>query len=82
MERRSDGSLEFRTPQGWPLPDVPSAPLVPDDPVEAFRSTHAAAGLNITARTSLPNWSGERLDVVYAIDVLHPLATRPSIKTY
>ena len=82
VERRGDGSLEFRTPQGWLLPDVPSAPPVPGDPVDAFRATHAAAGLNIDARTAIPSWCGERLDVTYAIDVLHPLATRPSLRTY
>jgi hypothetical protein len=82
VERRPDGSLEFRTPQGWPLLDVPPVPPLPDDPVEAFRATHAEAGLTINARTSIPSWSGERLDVVYAIDVLHPLATRPSLRTY
>jgi hypothetical protein len=27
------------------------------------------------ARTSMPGWLGERLNVAYAIDVLHPLAT-------
>ena len=31
-------------------------------------------GLNIHARTSMPGWLGERLDVGWAIDVLHPLA--------
>jgi len=26
------------------------------------------------SRTAMPGWLGERLDVGYAIDVLHPLA--------
>jgi hypothetical protein len=78
VRRRPDGSVEFRTPQGFPLPNVPSAPPVSEDPVHALMGTHAAAGLKIDAQTSKPSWSGERLDVVYAIDVLHPLATRPS----
>jgi len=30
--------------------------------------------LNINARTSIPGWQGERLDVGYAISVLHPRA--------
>jgi hypothetical protein len=29
----------------------------------------------VTARTATPGWQGERLDVGYAIDVLHPLAS-------
>jgi hypothetical protein len=28
----------------------------------------------VNARTATPSWQGERLDVGYAIDVLHPLA--------
>src|SRR5438445_8307357 len=39
-----------------------------------FRRQNDARGLHIDARTSMPGWFGERLDVGYAIDVLHPLA--------
>jgi hypothetical protein len=28
----------------------------------------------VSAWTAAPDWQGERLDVGYAIDVLHPLA--------
>jgi hypothetical protein len=35
---------------------------------------HEAAGLHVHPRTATPSWLGERLDVGYAIDVLHPLA--------
>ena len=30
------------------------------------------------ARTAIPGWLGEHLDVGYAIDVLHPLAAGPA----
>jgi hypothetical protein len=33
-----------------------------------------AAGVHVDARTLTAGWSGERFDVHYAIDVLHPLA--------
>ncbi len=59
-ERQPDGQLRVWRPDGRPLPDVPSPAVVPADPVHA--------------RTSIPGWLGERLDVGYAIDVLHPLA--------
>jgi hypothetical protein len=49
---------------------------VPADPVQALRAQHDAQGLRLHARTACPSWLGERLDVGYAIDVLHPLATR------
>jgi hypothetical protein len=76
--RQPDGALEFRTPHGWVLPDAPPPPAVPADPVAALRATHAASGLTLHARTALPTWLGERFNVGYAIDVLHPLAAQPS----
>ena len=75
--RGPDGGLEFRRPNGWLLPEVPSSTPVLGDPIESLRATHDAQGLRINARTSCPLWLGERLDVVWAIDVLHPLAAKP-----
>jgi hypothetical protein len=37
-----------------------------------------AAGIHVHARTTCAEWAGERLDVGWAINVLHPLAQRPS----
>jgi hypothetical protein len=39
-----------------------------------LRAQNEAAGLHLHARTAMPSWLGERLDVGYAIDVLHPVA--------
>jgi len=74
VERQPDGELQFRRPNGWVLPDTPPAPEVSGDPVEVIRARNEAAGLALHARTAMPGWLGERLDVGYAIDVLHPLA--------
>ncbi|PYM82450.1 MAG: hypothetical protein DME13_17520, partial [Candidatus Rokuibacteriota bacterium] len=60
------------------LPDVPSPAAVSADPVHALRMQHDAQGLPIHARTAMPSWLGERLDVGWAIDVLHPLAASSS----
>ena len=76
VERLPDGELEFRRPDGRSLPDVPSQPSVAHDPVHALRARHESQGLWIHARTAMPGWLGERLDVGWAIDVLHPLAVR------
>jgi hypothetical protein len=59
---------------GRALPDVPAPAPTPDDPVRALRARSEAAGLHLNARTSCPGWLGERLDVRWAIDVLHPRA--------
>jgi 5-methylcytosine-specific restriction endonuclease McrA len=77
VERRPDGTLHFRRPDGRLLDDVPAPPAVPHDPAEALRDAHAAYGLRIHPRTAMPNWDGRGLNVGYAIDVLHPLAAGP-----
>jgi hypothetical protein len=74
IQRQPDGTLSFRTPSGWLLPDVPPSPAVAADPVQAIRQRNVANGLHLYARTAYPDWQGERLDVGYAIDVLHPRA--------
>jgi hypothetical protein len=74
VERLPDGALRFRRPDGRILPDVPCAPAVPADPVSVLRAHHGDAGLVLHARTAMPRWLGESLDVGYAIDVLHPRA--------
>jgi len=76
VDRQPDGALQFRRPNGRPLPEVPPPAAVPTDPVQALRERHDAQGLRLHARTACPSWLGERLDVGWAIDVLHPLAAR------
>ncbi|MBI2206804.1 MAG: DUF222 domain-containing protein [Candidatus Rokubacteria bacterium] len=78
VTRQPDGALEFRTPQGWVLPDVPAPAAVPDDAVEALRAANVANGVRLDAQTARPSWCGERVDVRHAIDVLHPLAVGSS----
>jgi 5-methylcytosine-specific restriction endonuclease McrA len=77
IERQLDGQLRFLRPDGRPLPDVPLPSVVPDDPIKALRMRNEAAGLNVDARTMCPGWLGQRLDVGWAIDVLHPRALQP-----
>ena len=76
VDRQPDGALQFRRPDGRSLPEVPPPSAVPSDPVRALRAQHDAQGLRLDARTARPSWLGERLDVGYALDVLHPLANR------
>ena len=74
VDREPDGELRFRRPDGRVIPDVPPPSPVPDDPAEATRAKNAADGVRVDARTATPGWCGERLDLGWAIDVLHPLA--------
>ena len=74
----STNSLDFPSspvPDGDLVPEVPRSPGVPANPVAVLRASNQAAGLVLHAGTSMPRWQGERLNVGYAIDVLHPLAS-------
>ena len=77
VQRLPDGALHFSRPDGRPLPDVPAPAAVPADPVHALRARHEALGLRLHPRTACPGWLGERLDLGWAIDVLHPAAAGP-----
>jgi len=74
VERDTDGTLRFRTPGGRPILEVPAPAAVPSDPIWALVTANRARVLTIDARTGCPNWGGERLDLGWAIDVLHPAA--------
>jgi hypothetical protein len=72
--RGPDGELRFCRPDGRFLPETPRPQRISGDPASAVRAENKALGLAVDARSAMPLWSGERLDVGYAIDVLHPLA--------
>jgi 5-methylcytosine-specific restriction endonuclease McrA len=74
VHRQPDGELCFRRPDGRGVSDVPPPAAVPAVPVETLRAQHEEQGLQLDTRTTMPGWLGERLDVGYAIDVLHPRA--------
>ena len=74
VERRGDDLLVFRRPDGRELPHVPEPAAMSADPAATLRATHTTLGLEIDARTSRPTWLGERLNLGYALDVLHPAA--------
>ncbi|MGH6690845.1 MAG: DUF222 domain-containing protein [Gammaproteobacteria bacterium] len=70
VEREPDGTLRFSRPDGGPLPEVPRCPKVSAAPSGAIRAQNFAAALDV--HTPKPLWFGGRLDLGYAIDVLHP----------
>jgi hypothetical protein len=74
VARGPDGTLQFRRPDGRELPEAPLSPLTVADPVAQLQARHDAEGLRVNARTACPHWLGERLDLGWAIDVLHPRA--------
>ena len=72
-----DGDARFFRPDGQPFPEAPQAPRWAGAALEPTTSHLAAAGITIDGDTATPDWYGERLDLVWAIDVLRPLG--PSV---
>jgi hypothetical protein len=78
VHRRADGALCFQRPDGSEMPVVPPPPPLPPDPVAALKEQHAAAGVPLDGTALQAKYLGEKLDLGYAIDVLHPAArSRP-----
>jgi hypothetical protein len=75
VERLANGELEFRRPDGRPLPEAPRLPAVSVGAVESLREQNVGAGVEVDGHTLTPDWDGKSLNVGYAISVLHPLAT-------
>jgi len=67
-----DGVARFTDPDGRPLLAAPPAPQW-TGPALASTDTHLQAdGIEIGPGTATPDWHGERLDLPWAIAVLHP----------
>ena len=64
------GEAEFHWPDGRPLPAVPCAAQWNGPPLAPTDARLDAGGIAIGPDTATPDWHGERLDLVYAIDVL------------
>jgi hypothetical protein len=79
------GDVPAGTPTTNALEDMPTAGQLQADAlgllaetalrsVEDLRAQNDALGIRIDPYTAKPSWQGERLDVGYAIDVMHPVA--------
>ena len=78
VELRGNGDACFFWPDGRPFPDAPPAPGWTGAPLAPTNRGLTAAGITIGVDTATPDWYGERLDLLWAIQVLRPPA--PSIK--
>ncbi|HEY2993146.1 MAG TPA: DUF222 domain-containing protein [Methylomirabilota bacterium] len=76
VERRTDGEVEFRRPDGRVLPNAPALPAVHDSE-QVLRAQNA--GVDLNAGTLRPTGDAQGFKLAYAIDVMHPraIATRP-----
>jgi hypothetical protein len=67
---RADDGFDFFDPHGRRIPDAPAPPTLPRDPTDAVRRVHRDDGVVIDAATTMPAWTGERLDLDFAIRTL------------
>ena len=77
VELRDDGEARFFWPDGRPLPVAPPAPTWAGTALAATNANLYTAGISIGPRSAIPYWCGERLDLDWAITVLHPATAAP-----
>ena len=69
-----DGALSFMTPKGNRIQDYPE-PVTSDTPLEVLNQQ---IGLDITPKTTIPQWHGERMDLDMAVSGLYDLTCKMS----
>ena len=72
VELGDAGKARFFWPDGRPLPDVPPAPTWAGTALASTDAHLETSGITIDKDTTIPDWLGERLDLDWAITVLHP----------
>ena len=77
VELTDDGGARFFWPDGRPLADVPPAPTWAGTALAPTNAHLETAGLRIDPHTATPDWYGERLDLDWAITLLHPATADP-----
>ena len=75
---QENGEARFTHPGGCPLAVAPSAPMWTGSALESTDARLQADGIEIGPGTATPDWHGERLDLPWAIAVLHPGPATPS----
>jgi hypothetical protein len=74
LERLPGDELQFRSPHGWVIPEAPALPGVSRDAAEQLCAHNARAGVHVDARSLTPKSDSMRLNLGWAIDVMHPRA--------
>ena len=77
VELGEAGEVCFFWPDGRPVADAPPAPIWAGPPLASTDARLEEAGLRIDPHTATPDWLGERLDLQWAITVLHPATADP-----
>lgn len=73
VRRLDDGAFAFTAPDSRPIWHAP--PLPHGDP-HAVEQENTKLGLRIDARTCIPDWHGERMDLADAVTCLYQREAR------
>ncbi|MCG8467452.1 MAG: HNH endonuclease, partial [Gemmatimonadetes bacterium] len=71
-----DGDATFHRPDGRVLPSVPRRPAVSPASVAALEREHDRIGVAIDPWTATPDWTGDRMDVDWALFALKEMPRR------
>lgn len=67
LERRGEGQVRFRRPDGQP---VPAAPATPEGEAATLPRLHQAAGVSVDDTTCVPCVHSQRMDLHWIVDLL------------
>ncbi|HVT18815.1 MAG TPA: HNH endonuclease signature motif containing protein, partial [Thermoanaerobaculia bacterium] len=81
LELAPDGAARFYRPDGQPLAQAPTLPVVAGEPVAGLVSRLASRGVAVAARETLPSWWGGPVDYGWEIEWLTSRRDRPSPAT-
>lgn len=70
IKGQAPNNLSFFDPEGHPIQTVVLLPVIEGDPVQFLREQHEELGLYIDEQTNRILWSGERLDLDFAVSEL------------
>ena len=77
VELGDENEARFFWPDGRPGPDVPPTPTWAGTALASTDAHLETAGRRIDPHTATPDWLGERLDLDWAMTVLHPATADP-----
>ncbi len=78
VELGEDGDVRFTHPGGWPLVPAPTAPGWTGAALAPTDARLKADGIHIDRNSVTPGWHGEKLNLPWAIAVLHPGSATPT----
>ncbi len=78
VKRLPDGELQFFSPKGRPINDVPTAPGVSEEAVSVLIERLAEDGIRIDPMDSLPEWDGAPIELNWAVQALLSSGVRAS----